>query len=141
MIRRLLDTDTCIDLVRGRRRDLRLAFLACIRADGAAAISTVTLLELEQGVAQSAPEHRASNAARLLAFREGPVEELPFDSDDAEATGTLAAALRMGGAQIGSYDTMIAGQALRRGLAVVTSNTRHFARVPGLVLEDWRNPA
>ena len=36
---------------------------------------------------------------------------------------------------------MIAGQALRRGLAVVTSNTRQFCRVPGLATEDWRDAA
>jgi predicted nucleic acid-binding protein len=32
----------------------------------------------------------------------------------------------------------IAGCALARGLVLVTSNTGEFARVAGLVLEDWR---
>ena len=33
--------------------------------------------------------------------------------------------------------TLIAGQALARDLTLVTHNTREFARVPGLRLEDW----
>lgn len=34
---------------------------------------------------------------------------------------------------------MIAGTALAKGLILVTSNTRHFCRVDGLQLEDWRD--
>jgi tRNA(fMet)-specific endonuclease VapC len=32
---------------------------------------------------------------------------------------------------------MIAGQALRRGLTVVTANTAEFSRVTGLDWQDW----
>jgi tRNA(fMet)-specific endonuclease VapC len=38
---------------------------------------------------------------------------------------------------IGAYDTMIAGQAARRGLTVVTADTGDFARVDDLMWEDW----
>lgn len=137
----LLDTDLCIDLIRGRRREVRAAFLRRAASDGPLGVSAATLLELVQGVRRSAPEHRAANQARLDAFREGPVEVLPFDPEDAEATGALAAVLQDRGLAIGPYDTMIAGQALRRGLTVVTSNARHFGRVPGLATEGWRDPA
>ena len=41
------------------------------------------------------------------------------------------------GTPIGNSDTLIAGQALARGMTLVTHNTREFARVPGLQLEDW----
>ncbi len=33
--------------------------------------------------------------------------------------------------------TSIAGQAVRRGLTLVTANTREFERVDGLMWEDW----
>jgi len=32
---------------------------------------------------------------------------------------------------------LIAGQALARGLTLVTHNVREFARVDGLTVEDW----
>jgi tRNA(fMet)-specific endonuclease VapC len=41
------------------------------------------------------------------------------------------------GTPIGAYDTMIAGQAIRRGITLVTANTREFARVDGLMWDDW----
>jgi tRNA(fMet)-specific endonuclease VapC len=37
-------------------------------------------------------------------------------------------------------DLMLAATALVRGLTIVTHNTRHFAKVPGLNLEDWTVP-
>ena len=39
--------------------------------------------------------------------------------------------------EIGRYDVLIAGQAAARDLTLVTHNTREFARVPGLRIEDW----
>jgi tRNA(fMet)-specific endonuclease VapC len=41
------------------------------------------------------------------------------------------------GTPIGAYDLLIAGQALRRGLTVVTANTSEFSRVAELSWEDW----
>ena len=38
---------------------------------------------------------------------------------------------------IGAYDLLIAGQALRRSLTVVTANTSDSSRVTGLSWEDW----
>ncbi|MFZ4768532.1 MAG: type II toxin-antitoxin system VapC family toxin, partial [Roseimicrobium sp.] len=38
---------------------------------------------------------------------------------------------------IGPYDVLIAGQARARGLVLITRNTGEFARVPGLLMEDW----
>jgi len=38
---------------------------------------------------------------------------------------------------IGSCDTMIAGHARSLGLTVATNNLRKFARVPGLLVENW----
>ncbi len=61
-----------------------------------------------------------------------------FDAEDAMAAGKLRAELERGGVGIGPFDTLIAGQALRRGYTLVTANTREFSRVPGLLIEDWR---
>ncbi|WP_333874182.1 hypothetical protein [Methylobacter sp.] len=41
------------------------------------------------------------------------------------------------GTPIGPYDLQITAIAVAHNLTVVTHNTREFARVPGLKLEDW----
>lgn len=63
--------------------------------------------------------------------------EVDFTPDDASASGRLRAVLKGKGTPIGDIDTLIAGQALARGWAVVTRNVRHFGRVEGLSLIDW----
>ena len=62
---------------------------------------------------------------------------LPFDRSDAETFGKLRAELAALGSPIGPYDIQIAAQGVTRGLTVVTHNTKEFARVPGIQLEDW----
>jgi tRNA(fMet)-specific endonuclease VapC len=41
------------------------------------------------------------------------------------------------GSAIGTYDVLIAGQALNRKLTLVTANVKEFGRVKGLDWEDW----
>ena len=53
------------------------------------------------------------------------------------AAGEIRAELERQGQRIGEYDTLIAGQAFSRNLILVTANTREFARVKGLTVEDW----
>lgn len=36
---------------------------------------------------------------------------------------------------------LIAGHARAGGMTVVTNNAREFERVPGLLVEDWSEPA
>ena len=63
---------------------------------------------------------------------------ISYEPEDAIATAAVRAALAKRGTPIGPYDVMIAGTALRRGLVMVTSNGGEFARIDGLILEDWR---
>ena len=37
-------------------------------------------------------------------------------------------------------DLIIAATALEHGCVLVTGNTRHFSWIPGLTIEDWRQP-
>ena len=48
------------------------------------------------------------------------------------------ATLRSNAQPIGSYDTLLAGQALALGAVFVTDSVAEFARVPGLRCENWR---
>jgi tRNA(fMet)-specific endonuclease VapC len=98
-------------------------------------VSSIVLFELWYGVAKSArPE---TNAKLLGLFFSGPIELLPFDGADAQSAGIIRAELGAAGTPIGSYDVLIAGQALRRKLTLVTANEREFRRVKSLAYQDW----
>ena len=79
-------------------------------------------------------QRRAQNLARVEALQFQVVE---FDREDARQAGEIRAQLAASGTPIGPYDVLIAGQALARGLTLVTHNTREFERIPGLTCEDW----
>jgi tRNA(fMet)-specific endonuclease VapC len=127
----LLDTNTCIAVMRGH--PVAVQRLAAV-APGDCVISTVTAYELYTGVEKCAnPAQERSKVELLLAT----VREMPFDPDAARESARVRALLESQGQPIGPYDTLLAGQALASSLILVTANTREFGRVPGLTLENW----
>ena len=62
---------------------------------------------------------------------------MPFDAAAVWSYGDLRAALERRGTPIGSLDAMIAAHALSQQALLVTNNTREFAKVPGLQLDNW----
>ncbi len=61
----------------------------------------------------------------------------PFHRLAAETYGRLRAGLERAGTPLSEPDLRSAAIALSRDRAAVTSNVRHFARVPGLQVENW----
>lgn len=70
-------------------------------------------------------------------FLAGPVQVLEFGEEDARYAGEIRSTLERMGKPIGTYDVLIAGQALNRKLTLVTANAKEFGRVKGLNWEDW----
>ncbi len=102
-------------------------------------LSVVTVSELLHGVHRAA---EASTRARRSAFVEAIVSGFPLldiDFSTARAHARLWADLAASGHLIGSHDLWLAASCLARGLALVTSNVRDFAVVPGLELEVWKD--
>jgi tRNA(fMet)-specific endonuclease VapC len=130
----LLDTNACIAIINGRPQGVRRRLRSTLARGVRVAVSSIALFELWYGVAKSA--RAPANTERLAVFLT-PLETLPFDDDDARAAGTLRAALERAGTPICAYDTLLAGQAIRRGLVLVTANVAEFARVSGLRSENW----
>lgn len=131
----LLDTNLTVALLRNEPAKVRERYRAAEASGDHLALSSVVLFDLWYGVAKSScvPE----NTERLRVLLSGDLDLLDFDDEDARTAGQVRAALEMGGTPIGAYDVLIAGQALRRGLTVVTANTSEFSRVSGLACEDW----
>jgi tRNA(fMet)-specific endonuclease VapC len=131
----LLDTNACIALINGKPAEVRRRFEVEAAAGTAIATSSIVTFELWYGVAKSAPADK--NADRLNAFLGGPIDVLEFTADDSGEAGKVRAALASAGQPIGAYALLIAGQARRRGLRLVTANSAEFGRVTGLQWEDW----
>jgi len=65
------------------------------------------------------------------------LEVLPFTEEAAYEYVRLRLYLEAQGTPIGDMDMMVACVALVSNAILVTGNTRHFSRVPGLRLENW----
>ena len=131
----VLDTNACIALINGKPTAVRIRFQDAIARGAELNVSSVVVFELWYGVAKSAQQE--SNTSRLETFLAGPISLLSFDEEDARAAGRIRAAVEKAGRPIGAYDLLIAGQAVRHKLTLVTANGKEFARVKGLVCEDW----
>jgi len=131
-MRFMMDTDTCIYILKQRPPEVIQAMKN--QYINNLCISTITLAELEYGVAKS--QHVSSNQTALLKFL-APIAVMPFDDSAAVKYGQIRAYLQGNGMKIGPYDLLIAAHALSKGLILVTNNTREFARVPGLSMENW----
>jgi tRNA(fMet)-specific endonuclease VapC len=130
----LLDTNVCIAIINGRPRRARERLRDAWHRGGRVSVSSIALFELWYGVAKS--QRVLANRERLSVFM-AKLDGLPFDDRDAQAAGAIRAELERAGQPIGAYDTLMAGQAVRREMTLVTANIAEFKRVSGLRWENW----
>ena len=128
----MLDTDTCIALIKRRPPQVLQRFDA--HQVGDIGLSWVTLAELEFGVAKSQRVEQNQTALDEFIL---PLEIATFDPETARVYGRVRALLEKKGTPIGSLDTMIGTHALALGVTLVTHNTREFSRIKGLTIADW----
>ena len=129
-----MDTDTLSALTKPSPSPALLMRMATTAPEDRTT-SSVTLAELLFGAYRT-----GRRSAEYLSRIQGalpPAPLVPFDDAAAEEYGRLRAYLEDRGTPIGNEDTQIAAIALANDLTVVTGNTRHFERVPGLSVENW----
>ncbi len=131
----LLDTNACIALINAKPQSVRTRFQKVTNSGAEVFVSSITSFELWYGVHKSSRER--FNAERLEGFLAGPIRLLAFEDEDAKTAGSVRASLEVSGRPIGAYDLLIAGQAVQRGLTLVTANVAEFSRVKGLAWQDW----
>lgn len=128
----MLDTNVCIDYMRGKDKQLAQKLCDCPAED--LCISSITLSELLFGIYNSSDPLKNRNALNKLLVK---VEVLDYDSLASESYGVMRADLTKRGCLIGPLDMLIASHARSRQLTLVTHNTSEFKRVRDLVIEDW----
>jgi tRNA(fMet)-specific endonuclease VapC len=131
---RLLDTNVCIDVLRGRKKVV--AKLAACRPEDCC-ISVITQFELFQGAGRAPIEHRKEEHLKVARFISS-LRILPLDSAAARIAASLNASLLNQGTPISITDVFIAATGLAHRFTIVTNNTKDFRRIPDLPLEDWR---
>ena len=131
----LLDTNACIRFLNGRSPSLRDRLLSQSRQE--ICVCSVTKAELYFGAYRS---NRVAENIRSLQSFLNPVKSFAFDDSCVDTYGRIRADLQRQGTPIGNNDLLIAAIALTNSLTLVTANTREFARVTGLQLENWELP-
>ena len=99
-------------------------------------ISSLTIAELEYGIAKSSSPHKEENRIALLEFLL-PFKFIDFNQNDAYEYGRFRQDLQSKGRIIGNMDILIGSQAVSRELILVTNNEKEFKRIEGLEIENW----
>lgn len=128
----LIDTNICIYVMNQRPSEVIQRFRDT--DVGQIGISTITVSELNYGVAKS--QLRKQNAKRLEEFLI-PFEIFPYDENASKYYGVIRSQLESQGKLIGPLDMLIAAHALSEDLVLVTNNEKEFQRIQSLKVENW----
>lgn len=126
----MLDTDSVSFALRGQGN---VGARILERRPSELCLSSITVAELRYGAARRG----SARLHELIDAFVTNVAVLPFDETCAVHFGTLAAQLAARGTPIGDFDVLIAAHAMAVDATLVTNNTKHFARVRELTVENW----
>jgi tRNA(fMet)-specific endonuclease VapC len=130
-VRYLLDTDTVSYALRGEGE---VAARITARKPSEICISAISLAELRYG----ADRKGSRKLHALIDTFSSAVEVMAFDDQAALEFGRIGSALAERGTPIGDFDVLVAAHAVSQRCTLVTNNTRHFSKVPGLAVENWK---
>lgn len=128
----LLDTNVLIAMFRKqhgiRESILQVGVNNCF-------VSEVTIAELKVGA------YKTNDPRQWREVKEtsDAFSIIPITASDFDLYARNRALLENQGARIDSFDLLIGSSAVNNGLAIVTHNKKHFARIPNLQIEDWEN--
>ena len=112
----VVDTDIIIDFLRGR--DAARKFLETWAGEGLLAVSTLTHLEVYQGI-------RPGEETATSAFLDG-LQSIPVDVRIARHAGQLLGKIRPRGVTVGIADAIIAATTIQLEVPLLTNNVEHY---------------
>jgi tRNA(fMet)-specific endonuclease VapC len=130
-MRYLLDTNIVSDLIRNPQGRIAQR----IRAIGEDQVCTsiIVAAELRYGAAKKGSPRLTAQVEAVL----DALDVLPLEAPADVAYAAVRTRLEQAGLPIGGNDMLIAAHAMALGCTVVTDNEREFARVDGLLHENW----
>jgi tRNA(fMet)-specific endonuclease VapC len=131
----MLDTNICSFIMREQPEAVLKRLEQTVLRNHRIVVSPITYAEMRFGAVGKKASPRHAKLVDAFCARLDAV--LAWDRAAVDATTEIKVALAAAGTPIGPNDTAIAGHAIAAGAILVTNNTREFARVPGLELEDW----
>ncbi len=132
----LADSNAFSAYLRGKNANLTARMQAAIAA-GQLRLSVMVLAELEFGAQKAVRTLGTSHFVEKVALLKEAFRVDPIGGGFAGAYARVRDTLESQGQKIGDRDTIIAAHALSLGAIVVSRNMGEFARVPGLVVENW----
>lgn len=128
----MLDTNTCIFVLKNRSDKLRHKFKAIKNL----CISSIVYGELCFGIENGDANLRIERYNQMDLFTQ-KLRIDPWDEEAARHYGVIRASQKRQGLPIGSNDLLIAAHARSINAVLVTNNTKEFSRIPDLTIEDW----
>jgi len=128
----MLDTNICSYIIRNKPQSIKEK-LKEVEENHTIALSSIVVSELLYGATKK-------GSPKLMQIVSAFIDNFiiyDYSKVSAESYANIRTDLEKKGQIIGANDLLIASHALSLGAILVTNNTREFARVEGLVLEDW----
>ena len=131
MVKYLLDTCVCISMFRNeghvREKLLNVGLDNCY-------ISEITIAELYFGVAKVENKKRKLEDIKRV---QQMFKVIPAYSSFKEY-GEIRHSLEHTGLRVDQFDLLIGATAIHHQMTLVTSNLKHFERMPGIEIESWK---
>ena len=126
----LLDTDICIELLRGNKKIIERRK----NYDGDVAICFMTVAELYYGAEISTKVNENKNLIEIFLLT---IQIIQTDNEILKRFGELKARLKRSSDLLPDADIMIAATSLVKAEKLITRNIKHFSRFEELKIENW----
>jgi predicted nucleic acid-binding protein len=130
MVKYLIDTDIASYAIKGFEK---IAHSFIVHTTDELYISSITYAELMFGAVRK-KSYKLKNLVTAFTKR---LRMVDFDEACSERYAEIRADLEKSGTALDHMDILIAATAMSIGAILVTHNTKHFARIKGLKVEDW----
>lgn len=129
----LLDTSILINFLRGNKETNKLVMRFAER--GVFAVSVITYGELLYGAYRSKTYKREREVIMNL-VNDLHIAILPLTTDIVDYFAAAKFTLEKAGNKLDDFDLLIGATSVASGSTLITDNTRHFRKFPGIVLQQ-----